>query len=190
MPLMPSNDKAHAFLSELLNEAEEWAVRNGYCEAINAHEFWTLQYIETCGEMLTYTQVYLENEERVAARVFLYNLNRTVTMQQYSKRFSGAALQLATHTHYYFPNFVAILRLSYLNMLREAKDASEIQWHGITRLAVAVLPGARDDARREIRRRGGNPNALLITDDTHNRIMGKRIGMDAIPKLALKSLKL
>lgn len=155
------NDPAHAVLTGLFNQEQQRMERECLCDGIAAHELLTLEFIDTHRTQFAFTPRFLRSEERVSAGVFLYGL------QQRAKRKSvappvGISRQLTDFVTVYFPNFVPILRIEYLRMLRGASSAEEIVQHGLTRLAAAYLIGARDDAEREIRRLGGKLSLTII----------------------------
>jgi hypothetical protein len=142
--------------------------REGLCESLTAHELLTLEFIDTHRLQLAYTPRFLRSEERVSAGVFLYGLWQRANRKAASPPV-GTSRQLTDFATVYFPNFIPMLRIEYLRMLRSASSASEITHHGLTRLAAAYLIGAKDDAEREIRRLGGSLN-LTIVDNRERRM--------------------
>ena len=165
------NDKAHVALTELLDRSKMWAIREGLCEPANAHEYLTLEYIDTCDSFLNHAQCYLENEEQIAADIFLWKLNRVTKTRRTSGSIRNAARQLARHTHIYLPSFKPLLRLTFLKVIAETTNYAELRRSGVTLLAAATLPGAIVDIRRELRRRGATSDSLLVPDDTYKRRM-------------------
>lgn len=161
MPQPIWDDRAHVALSRLFNQEQGRLERQGLCDGIAAHELLTLEFIDTHRTQLAYTPRFLRNEERVSAGVFLQRLWRR-TKQKSGSIPVGISAQLTEFATVYFPNFVPILRIEYLRMLRTASSADEVEYHGLTRLAAAYLHGAKDDAEREIRRMGGSLHCSLI----------------------------
>lgn len=174
MALHMFDDAAHATLQMLLDRYENRLVTDDVCEPEEAHEFVTLEYIETCGGMLNHAQTYLEAEEVIGADIFLWKLNRILKMRKSDRQIRNAAKQLATHTHRYLPKFEQMLRLSLLQVLSETESFEQLRWNGVVLLAAATLPGVRDDIRRELRRRGATFESLLVTDSTYQRTVGRR----------------
>jgi hypothetical protein len=161
------NDRAHVTLSRLFNQEQRRMEGDGLCECITAHVLLTLEFIDTHRSQLAYTPQFLRNEERVSASVFLYGVWRRAKRRAV-KPPVGMSRQLTDFASVYFPNFIPLLRIEYLRMLRDATTANEIAQHGLTRLAAAYLEGAKDDAEREIRRLGGTLD-LTIIDRRENR---------------------
>lgn len=188
MPTLPFDDAAHATVQSLLDQYEERLVANGVCEPQEAHEFVTLEYIETCGSLLDHAQTYLENEEENGADIFLWKINSVTKARKSNRQVRKAARQLAMHTHIYLPKFEQILRISMLEILSEASDVGEVRWNGIILLAAATLPGVRDDIRRELRRRGAKFDSLLVSDSTYARTVGRRGFSKAIPNYSTRPI--
>lgn len=167
------DDPMHAVLSYLFNQEQRRLERQGLCDGIAAHELLTLEFIDTHRTQLAYTPRFLRNEERVSAGIFLQRLWRR-TNQKSGSIPVGISVQLTEFVTVYFPNFVPILRIEYLRMLRNASSSDEVEHHGLTRLAAAYLHEAKDDAEREIRRMGGNLHCSLI-DSVEIRIETKSV---------------
>lgn len=151
------NDKAHVSLSRLLNEDQKRGAYSGI-EAIDAL---TLEFIDTHRLQLSHTPRFLRSEERISASVFLSSVRRRAKRRT-ARLPVGTSRQLTEFVTVYFPNFIPILRIEFLKMLRHASSAEQIIQHGLTRLAAAYLEGARDDAEREIRRLGGTLDVTII----------------------------
>lgn len=165
MSLALFNDKAHPILAELLDEAEERLVREGVCELEQANEWLAARYVAVCGEFLEHAAVYLESEERIGADLFLFELAKDTTKRRFARNAKACAIQLATHTTIYFPNYLKVLRLLYLHALRTTETLDELARSGVLRLAVGTLPGVLADVRSELRRRGAKFEPLLVPDD-------------------------
>lgn len=161
MPQPAWDDRAHVALSRLFNQEQRRMEREGLCEDIAGHELLTLEFIDTHRLQLAFTPRFLRSEERVSAGVFLHSLWQRARQKAASPPV-GISRQLTDFATIYFPNFVPILRIEYLRMLRSASSADEIEHHGLTRLAAAYLNGAKDDAEREIRRLGGNMHCSIV----------------------------
>jgi hypothetical protein len=166
------DDKAHRLLAPMLDEAEDRLVGMGVCEPHEADEYLTAAYIAECGAFLEHGAVYLPNEERIAADLFLAKLPLRKTRRPSQRRMRMCANQLSTSTTVYFPNYHTILRLSYLHVLNETDDWHALRRSGILMLAASTLPGVRSDIRRELRRRGANHISMIVPDD----VMQKRLG--------------
>ncbi len=162
----PFNDKAHAIVSEVLDAAEAWLVRTGKCEPPQTDDYLTMAYIKENGAFLEHAAVYLESEGRIAADLFLWALSN--------------ALKGTAKTRY-FRNYHAILRQTYLQLLRTLPDVRAIDHNGVLKLAAATLPGVRTDIRRERRRRGADSDRLIVRDDTmNNRIRNTQIELPIV----------
>lgn len=158
------NDKAHVSLSRLLNEDQKRGAYSGI-EAIDAL---TLEFIDTHRLQLSHTPRFLRSEERISASVFLSSVRRRARRKT-ARLPVGTSRQLTEFVTVYFPNFVPLLRIEFLKMLRRAVSPEEIVHHGLTRLAAAYLEGARDDAEREVRRLGGTLD-ITVVDQIETRI--------------------
>jgi hypothetical protein len=159
------NQKAHQYLTALLNDAEDWAVRDARCVAIEAHEFWTVEYIQVHGSIQKYASWYVESEERIGADVFLSNIRKSKIGRKLGQMPKGTAEQLMRFPTVYFPNFVPILQIEFLRLLRTAEGTDQIAWHGIARMAAAYISGAQNDLDRELRRRGSGIHPRLANDN-------------------------
>jgi hypothetical protein len=179
MKLELFNENAHRLLADMLDEAEDRLVGMDVCEPQEADEYLTALYIRECGAFLEHGAVYLQNEERIAADLFLAKLPRRRARQWSNRRMRICAVQLSTNTHVYFPKYHMMLRLSYLHVLNQTEDWRALRRSGILMLAAATLPGVRSDIRRELRRRGASHISLIVPDDE----LQKRLGNLALPKL-------
>lgn len=160
------NEKAHAILSDVFDQAEERLVRDSICPAPNASEYLALDYIKTCGDFIEHSVVYLENDERIGADLFLAKLPKGKLRPKFDRHAHKCAVQLSTHTHVYFPDYPKLLRLAYLHVLANTADLETIRRSGVLMLAAASLPGVRTDIRRELRRRGATWDRTIVCDDT------------------------
>ncbi|WP_288986280.1 hypothetical protein [uncultured Sphingopyxis sp.] len=180
----PFNDKAHAIVSEVLDAAEAWLVRTGKCEPPQTDDYLTMAYIKENGAFLEHAAVYLESEGRIAADLFLWALSNALkgtAKTRYIRHDRKCAIQLHWHTHIYFRNYHAILRQTYLQLLRTLPDVRAIDHNGVLKLAAATLPGVRTDIRRERRRRGADSDRLIVRDDTmNNRIRNTQIELPIV----------
>jgi hypothetical protein len=178
MKLELFDDKAHQMLSDMLDEAEDRLVGMNVCAPDEADEYLTAFYISECGIFLEHGAVYLPNEERIAADLFLAKLPRRRAKQWSNRRMRICAVQLSTNTHVYFPKYHKLLRLSYLRILAETDDWQTLRRSGMLMLAAATLPGVRSDIRRELRRRGADNLSLLVPND----VIQKRLGNMTLPR--------
>ena len=178
MILEPFNDKAHGFLSELLDEAEEYLVRSKFCQAEHVSEYLATVYIEECGRFLENASAYLPNDERIAADIFLSKLPTRRKRLLSPRRLRMCAHQLAQHTRLYFPTYPELLRIAYLRVMHGTAEWQSLRHNGVLMLAVATLPNVLNDVRRELRRRGAAETALLVPDD----VVHIRIGSSNHPK--------
>jgi hypothetical protein len=173
------NEKAHRLLAEMLDEAEDRLLGMDVCEPQEADEYLTALYIRECGAFIEHSAVYLQNEERIAADLFLGKLPRRRTRQWSNRRMRICAVQLSTNTPVYFPKYHTMLRLAYLHVLNQTEDWQALRRSGILMLAAATLPGVRSDIRRELRRRGAAHISLIVPDDE----LQKRLGNMSLPQL-------
>lgn len=158
------NQKAHQYLTALLNDAEDWAVQDAHCVAIEAHEFWTVEYIQVHGSIQKHASWYVESEERIGANIFLSNIRKSKIGRKLGRMPKGTAEQLMRFPTVYFPNFVPILQIEFLRLLKTAENPDQIAWHGIARMAAAYISGAQNDLDRELRRRGIGTHPRLANE--------------------------
>lgn len=161
----PFNDRAHAILSDVLDEAERWLIRNGVCQPHEADEYLTMAFIKESGAFLEHATAYLENEGRFAADLFLWMLPKGKAKARYLRNDQKCALQLHWHTIYYFRTYHVILRQTSLRLLRTLPGIAEIDRNGVLMLAAANLPGVRADIRRERRFRGAERERTIVSDE-------------------------
>jgi len=90
-----------------------------------------------------------------------------------NRRAKQRAVQLATHTRTYFPEYDGLLRQAYVHVLRSIEDASAIRLNGVVRLAAAKLPNVLTDVRRELRRRGFPFDVTLVADEIPAQRFGR-----------------
>ena len=166
MTIEPFNEQADALLSDLLDRAEAKLVRNGICPAEQADEFLTVRYIEAVAGMIYGACVYLPNDERIGADMFLWKLGDARFRSWSNKRKRMCAVQLVGHTHVYFPKYHTVLSLTYRRILQATcgQDRHYLP-EAILMLAAATLPGARSEIRRELRRRGSDKPLTLVPFD-------------------------
>lgn len=163
------NEQADALLSDLLDRAEARLVRNGVCKNEMADEHMTLLYIGACAGLIKGAVQYLFNDEALGADIFLWQLGDRRFKRWSTKRQQMCAVQLAGHTHVYFPKYHAILNLTFRHVLQtRADDRHGIAHSGILLLAAATLPGARSAIRRELRRLGIVESPTLVSDSELN----------------------
>lgn len=173
MKLGSFDEKAHVLLSDVLDQTESRLVREGVCKPESASEYLTVRYIKACGDFIEHASVYLENDERIAADLFLSELAKGALKARFNRNAKICAVQLSKHTLVYFPDYNKLLRLYYLQVLAASDVVSTLRHNGVLLLAAATLPGVRSDARRELRRRGANHDALLVPDETIQDLIGR-----------------
>jgi len=183
MRLERFNDKAHVILQDMLDYAEEKVVRLGLCQRADAVEYLALDYIRTCAEFLEHSTQYLESDERIGADLFLAKLAKGPLRARFERNKRMCALQLATNTRMYFPEYPKLLRLAMLHVIQSAADAQAVRWNGVVLLAAASLPNVRTDVRRELRRRGMDHDVTLVGDETLARRIDSRDGIPEWPRL-------
>lgn len=184
MNLEPFNDRAHGIVSEVLDYAEDRLARDGTCASRDAAEYLALDYIKTCGDFIEHSVVYLENDERIGADLFLAKLPKGRLKARFERNARKCASQLSTHTHVYFPDYPKLLRLAYLHVLANTTDLDAIRRSGVLMLASATLPGVRTDIRRELRRRGATWDRTIVQDATLERRIGFASGSTPLITLA------
>lgn len=170
--LKPFNDKAHVIVQELLDLAETTIVRKGICTLENASRYLAIDYIGTCGDFIEHSVQYLENDERIGADLFLAKLATGRLKARFERNSLACALHLTRNTTTYFPEYLPLLRLALLHVLRSTTDAQSIRSNGVVLLASASLPGVLTDVRRELRRRGRDHDLTLVADETVQRRIG------------------
>ncbi|MFB0874250.1 MULTISPECIES: hypothetical protein [unclassified Sphingobium] len=175
MKPQPFNDSLHAIISGALDRTEEKMIGNGVCQAEQADEYLTARYIEACAGILVGGLVYLTNDERIGAEIFLSKLGDAKFNRLSERRKRECAVHLTNHTHVYFPQYHMMLRLACLHVLRTKTGYDYIEHDGVILLAAATLPGVRSDIRRELRRRGASFDRLLVPDDIYKHRMSQRI---------------
>ena len=165
MKVEPFNDKADAWLSDLLDRVERKAVRNGRCAAEQADEYLTMRYIEDTSGLIEGAQQYMLMDEVLGAEIYLSKLGDPRLDRWQSKRQRLCALQLVGHTHNYFPNYHSILNSTVQHILQlPCGQRFNISHCGVLLLASATLAGARSRIRRELRRRGIELPLTLSSD--------------------------
>lgn len=172
MILKEFDSKSHELLTLLFDAAEEKLVSRGVCQSTEASFLLTMAYIKECGEFLENGIAFLKSEGVAASWMFIGNLAGSIGFKRIGRRDYQCAQQLLMHSALYFPEFYKALTVCYANKLQAAKDANEIQSSGILMMAAAMLPGARTELRRELRRRGLNYDRTLAPDD----VMRLRLG--------------
>lgn len=177
----PFDDRSHNIVRDVLDYAEQRYVREGRCRDAEAVDYLTLDYFATYRDFMQHAAQYVENEEFIAADLFLAKLPRGRLKQRLDRNHKACARQLANRTRIYFPNYEPLLRMALLHVLRSEADAEAIRWNGVVLLASATLPGVLTDVRRELRRRGMPYDVTLVADATAKR----RIGTRAMPALSL-----
>ena len=175
MSIQPFDDRLHEIITGLLDRTEAKLVSNGTCKAEHAHEYLTTLYIEACAGIIVGGNTYMPNDERIGAEIFLSKLGDAKFNRLSPRRQSACAVHLTNHTHVYFPNFHAMLRLACVHILHSTRGYEEIQKNGVILLASATLPGVRNDVRREFRRRGCDIDRLLVADELYEQRMNRRI---------------
>lgn len=181
MKLETFDDRAHSIVSEVLDQAEDKLTRDGICVARDAAEYLALDYIKTCGDFFEHGAVYLENEERIGADLFLAKLPKGKLKARFERNARRCASQLSTHTPVYFPDYPKLLRLAYLHILANTTDLDAIRRSGVVMLASATLPGVLTDVRRELRRRGATWDRTIVLDAAlERRISGENRFMPLI----------
>lgn len=132
------NNKAHAIISEILDEEEMRLVRADICPSHEASEYLTLDYIKTCSEFLENGVMYLQNEEQLGSDIFLAKLARGKVKRHFDRNARACAEQLAAHTHVYFAEYLLTLRLTYLRILSETVDIEKVVRSGVLMLAAVL----------------------------------------------------
>ncbi|MCJ1959894.1 hypothetical protein [Novosphingobium mangrovi (ex Hu et al. 2023)] len=164
---LPFNPKAHPIVLKLIDAAEVWAIRNGECEAHNAEEWLTCQYLLCSDSVLARSQCFLESEGRIAADIFLYQLSKCApskVVMDYRRNEHICAMQLHWHTQSYFRNFDAALQQAYIRVLHSSETLQQIDDSGIIKLAVRYFAAndVRAEINRERRRRGATSDRLMM----------------------------
>ena len=103
------NNKAHAIISEVLDEEEMRLFRADICPPHEASEYLTLEYIKTCSKFLEHGVMYLQYEERIGSDIFLAKIARGKVKRRFDLNARACAEQLATHTHVYFAEYLPTL---------------------------------------------------------------------------------
>jgi hypothetical protein len=174
MKPQPFNDALHATISKALDRTEEKMIGNGVCQPEYADEYLTARYIEACAGIIVGGLVYLPNDERIGAEIFLSKLGDPKFNRLSQRRKRECAVHLTNHTHVYFAQYHMMLRLACLHVLRSTTEYEHIEHDGVVLLAAATLPGVRSDIRREFRRRGASFDRLLVPDDVYQQRIEQR----------------
>lgn len=161
------NPAANRVLVELLAETERRAVANGRCRADDVNQWLTLAYIQRCGERHSGASVYLPNEERLAAEGFILQCIGKGMKTKFDRHVGKCAIQLANHTSFYFPDYLTLLEMRFMQFMANKPTLLEIQMSGLVRQAVGTLHRdmALNVVRREWRRLGMNEEKLFIPED-------------------------
>lgn len=159
------NQRAHDLLINLLDIVEEELIRQKLCGPMETNEYLTAFYIKETSGFLRHASVYLPDEGRIAADIFISKLAKQPRTARYMKHATLCGHQLALHTELYFPRFAEMLTKAYVDVLRTCYDLRLVLTDGVILLAAARLPGVQVELRREFRRRGLSYDRLLVCND-------------------------
>lgn len=169
MKIEPFNNQADAWLSDMLDRAEDKMVREGQCPADQASEVLMLQYIVAVAGIIRGGTQYLLNDEIIGAGIFLNGLRDARYLRWSGKRQRMCELQMAGHTHVYFPNYHTVLQATFRHVLQSTcGHGIDVTHSGILLLASTTLPGARSEIRRELRCRNIDFDLTMVGDELMN----------------------
>ena len=171
MPIEPYDSTSYALIVQLIDAAEDRAIRRGLCRANEADAFVTAHYIYWAAGLVHGASVYLPNDERIGADAFLSFLPAASTKLRSVKRRAACVKLLSQQPHIFFPMFGPILRGMLRDELRKPYIRGELRHSGIVLLAAASLPEAQAEIRRELRRRGEREPLLVRDKDMERRLI-------------------
>lgn len=166
MKMKLPSDKAHQLLQEILDGAEDRAIRRGACSPEDATDLLTVAFIAQCESFMEHALRYVPNDERLASEIFLHYAATAAQRRMLSNRMSKrCAIHLQNNKTVYLPNYHALLRTRLIQVLATRTTSSEIMRSGVVILSVGTLDGALTDICRELRRKGCDKQRTLIVED-------------------------
>jgi hypothetical protein len=165
------DERAHQLVEDICEAHEARLVRSAECAPEYATDRLTLEYIDTLRGLLDHSGVYLPNEERLGADLFLYKISRGNHRTRILRNAHRYATHLRDNALMHFPNYYHLLKIRLLQELEQRNTADEITRSGVVLLAAATIPNARSSIRRRLRRMGlGNERLLVADSDLDSRI--------------------
>lgn len=176
------DNKAHEALRNLLDWAEDRMIAQGVCEPHEVEGYQCREYIGQLAVTTFGTCNYNQREAEIGATIFISGLCNTYGLRKLSNaQEQECARQLTYHQSYYFRDFHATLTKVFIEHLQEGSDEDLISYRfdALFQLAAAKIPNARDQIRREYRRRGlGVP--MLVGD----RVLEQHMSVNRPPRLS------
>jgi len=151
------NNHAHNRLLNLMGLAEDKMIGKGECQPSDVEDALCRRYIEQLSATTFGTCNYIQTEAELGARTFLSGLCNTYGLPKLTdSQERECARQLTYHQSYYFRDFHATLTMVFIECLQEAsdEDLQGYRFEALFQLAAVKIPNARDQIRREFRRRG------------------------------------
>lgn len=176
------SNAAHERLRNLLDMAEDAMLERGECRPHETDDALCRGFIEQLAATTFGTVNYIQCEAETGATIFLSGLCNTYGLKKLSNiNEKECARQLVYHVDYYFRDFRATLTRAFIEHLQEAtdEDLRGYRFEALFQLAAAKIPNARDQIRREFRRRG-LPSPMLVGD----RVLGQHMSVSRRPRLS------
>lgn len=156
-PQKEFNNPAHERLRNLLDMAEDAMLERGECQSHETEDALCRLFIEQLAVTTFGTVNFIQCEAETGATIFLSGLCNTYGLTKLLPRHEReCARQLVYHVDYYFRDFRATMTKLFIEILQEAtsEDLLGYRYEALFQLAAAKMPNARDQIRREFRRRG------------------------------------
>lgn len=175
------NNRAHEPLRKLLDRAEDQMIAQGVCLPHEVEDYQCREYIEQLCVTTFGTCNYVQTETEVGAMIFLSGLCNTYGLPKLPNALEReCARQLTYHQSYYFRDFHSTMTKVLIEHLQEASD-EEFRNHrfkALFQIAAVTIPNAREQIRREYRRRGLDV-PMLVGD----RVLGQHMAVSRRPRL-------
>lgn len=169
------SNAAHERLRNLLDMAEDAMIERGECQSHETDDALCRGFIEQLAVTTLGTVNFIQCEAETGATIFISGLCNTYGLKKLSNVHEReCARQLVYHVDYYFCDFRATLTKAFIEHLQEAtdEDLRGYRFEALFQLAAAKIPNARDQIRREFRRRG-LPSPMLVGD----RVLGQHMSV-------------
>lgn len=157
------NRIAHDIVQSIANDTADRICNIEDCDLSIAEEMLGRSYIEAVGGFMDGASWFLQGEAETGSEILLTKIcgsflkapseRRRITT---APRLRACGRQLSYYSKSYFPRYLDILSQVFTERLRSAEleKIRHINLDGIVKLAVADLPNADEEVRREARRRG------------------------------------
>lgn len=162
------DNRAHEALRKRFDMAEDRIIHRGICPPHDVEEYLCREYIEQLSVTTFGICSFVRAEAENGAKVFLWGLCNTYGLPKLSnQRERECARQLIYHATYYFRDYYAILTKVFIEHLQDAsdEDLTGYRYKAFFQIAAATIPNAREQIRREYRRRGLR-EPVLVGDST------------------------